>query len=350
MIAFENFTNFYPNIENGKFFYINNRRYLGNKYKLHSFITNVIKTNIKRYYSICDIFAGTGSVSFFLNSFDNKIIVNDILYSNYVTLKSFLGITKINYKVIEEKIDYLNNLKNSEDNYFSQIYGNSYFSLDNAKKIGTIRDEIDKISESIDEKYVLLTSLIYATDKVANTVGHYDAFCKKMINNKKLHLLIPFINNELNQNNEIFRKDATQFIKEIKCDILYLDPPYNSRQYNSAYHVLENLVLWEKQNVNGIARKIKIEDTKSIFNTKLAPKAFREILTNCDCKYILLSYNNTGKSLHSRSNALLTDNFIIEELKKIGDLKIFSTNYKGYTTGKNVNTNNKERIFFCKIR
>ncbi|MBU4457771.1 MAG: DNA adenine methylase, partial [Candidatus Omnitrophica bacterium] len=31
-----------------------------------------------------------------------------------------------------------------------------------------------------------------------------------------------------------------------KCDVAYIDPPYNARQYINFYHVLENLAKWEK--------------------------------------------------------------------------------------------------------
>ncbi len=330
-------------------FKIHNRRYLGNKYKLLDFISGVINSQISEYESFCDLFAGTGSVSVHINQSNKKLIANDILHSNYVILKAFLGVKYIDYKILNEKIEYLNNIENLEENYFSINYGDKYFTKENAVKIGKIREEIDRISTDDDEKYLLLTSLIYATDKVANTVGHYDAYCKNMLNNKKLKLQLPEVNFEDNYLNEIYRLDAVELVKKINCDILYLDPPYNSRQYNGLYHVLENLARWEKPNVKGISKKIEMIETKSQFCTKFAPLKFKELLQNCNCKYILVSYNNTGNKLNSRSNALISDDFIIEEMNKIGDVKIFSTDYKGYTTGKSKNKNNKERLFFCKV-
>ncbi|WP_252508120.1 MULTISPECIES: DNA adenine methylase [Treponema] len=42
---------------------INNRRYLGNKYKLLPFITDVISSECGNFNSFADIFAGTGAVS-----------------------------------------------------------------------------------------------------------------------------------------------------------------------------------------------------------------------------------------------------------------------------------------------
>ena len=44
----------------------------------------------------------------------------------------------------------------------------------------------------------------------------------------------------------IFNQDANILAKKIKADIVYIDPPYNSRQYSRFYHVLENITKWEK--------------------------------------------------------------------------------------------------------
>ena len=62
---------------------INNRRYLGNKYKLLPFITKVIEDECENINTVADIFAGTGAVaSAFI---DKKLITNDIMYSNYIS-------------------------------------------------------------------------------------------------------------------------------------------------------------------------------------------------------------------------------------------------------------------------
>ena len=59
---------------------INNRRYLGNKYKLLSFIISVVEEECDNINIVADIFAGTGAVaSAFM---DKKLITNDIMYSN----------------------------------------------------------------------------------------------------------------------------------------------------------------------------------------------------------------------------------------------------------------------------
>ena len=92
-------------------------------------------------------------------------------------------------------------------------------------------------------------------DKVANTVGHYDAFRKDLDMLQPIKLLIPSIDHLNNKNNEIHKEDANALVRKISCDVLYIDPPYNSRQYSDAYHLMENLTEWKKPEVIGIAKK-----------------------------------------------------------------------------------------------
>ncbi len=113
------------------------------------------------------------------------------------------------------------------------------------------------------DKFILLTSLNYAIDKIANTVGHYDAYIKKDLKDLKFELKMLDIDIEDNKNNKIYNKDANLLIRDIECDILYLDPPYNSRQYSDAYHLLENLALWQKPEVFGVAKKFDRTKIKS---------------------------------------------------------------------------------------
>ncbi len=151
------------------FFKLQNRRYLGNKYKLLGFIEDIILKKCGNIKSFCDIFAGTGVVSERLNNGEIKIISNDLLNTNFVCLKAFLLSKKDIEKNIVEKINYLNNLESENENYFSEHFGGTFFTYENARKIGVIRKEIEKIATNEEEKNILLCSLIYAVDKIANT-------------------------------------------------------------------------------------------------------------------------------------------------------------------------------------
>jgi len=329
-------------------FKINQRRYLGNKTKVLDLIKKVIDENIKDFFSFCDIFAGTGSVGSFFNDKDKKIIVNDFLYHNFVILKAFLSDEKFDEKKIFELVDELNRLNSNEENYFSINFADKYFCKKNAIKIGAIREKINEwfLNDRINtkEKNILLTSLIYAVDKIANTVGHYDAYIKKDIQEKTLNLQIPEIDISKNKYNEIYNMDANVLIREIECDVLYIDPPYNSRQYANMYHLLENLALNQKPEVKGVAKKFDTTHLKSGYNQKEAVKFFEDLIKNAKAKYILFSYNNMGSKGHTRSNARISDDDIFRILSKKGKLKVYEKEYRDFRSGKS-ERDNVERVF-----
>jgi len=339
---------FQPNQSRKGYFQLQNRRYLGNKYKLLGFIEDIISEKCGKINSVFDIFAGTGVVGERFNNPEIKIISNDFLSANYVCLQAFLGTSKDIQESISQKIEHLNKLS-SEENYFSKHFGGTYFSEDNARKIGVIREEIEKISVNDSEKNILICSLLYAMDKVANTVGHYDAFRKDLDMLQPIKLLIPSIDYFNNKNNEIYKEDANTLVRKISCDVLYIDPPYNSRQYSDAYHLMENLTEWKKPEVIGIAKKMDRSHIKSAYCLKNATQSFEDLINNAKCKHILLSYNNTGDSKDGRSNARMMDKDILRILNNKGDVEIFEKDYKAFTTGKSKDYDNAERIFYCKV-
>jgi len=340
--------NKYNNTEN--VIQIQNRRYLGNKYKLLALIEEIIEKRCKPYNSFCDIFAGTGVTGEHFNAKNIKIISNEILYSNYVSLYAWLSPEYFDREKIEKYIDLLNSISTNNDNYFSVNYGGTYFTVENARKIGAIREKIEELKLNFKEKCILLTSLLYAVDKVANTCGHYDAFRKTLDMVVPLKLRTLDIKQSENRNNEIYNKDSNVLINDIEPDILYIDPPYNSRQYCDSYHLLENLIVWDKQDLVGKAKKMDRSNLKSKYCLKDASKSFSELIHKAKCKHILVSYNNTGESKDNRSNARIKDNEIINILKDKGEVEIFEQHYKAFTTGKSITNGHTERVFYCKVR
>lgn len=328
---------------------IQSRRYLGNKFKLLSFIREIIEKKCKGYRSICDIFAGTGVVGSEFNEEGTKIINNELLYSNYVSLCAWLSPEQFDRTKITEYIQMLNDIRPVKENYVSQNFGGTYFTIENARKIGAIRERIEALSLNFKEKCILLTSLLYAIDKVANTCGHYDAFRRTLDTIMPIKLLIPDIQQGKNKQNEIYNEDANQIIRKIKADVLYIDPPYNSRHYCDSYHLLENIIRWEKPEAFGVAKKMLRDDLKSQYCLRTAPRAFDDLISNANCKYILVSYNNMAGKGNHRSNARIKDEQIIRSLSKRGKVEIFETEFKSFTTGKSNIEGHTERIFFCEV-
>ena len=113
---------------------INNRRYLGNKYKLLSFIISVVEEECDNINIVADIFAGTGAVaSAFM---DKKLITNDIMYSNYICHVAWFSGEAYSGEKIVELISKYNKLRVFEDNYMSDNFSDTYFSLEDCRRIG----------------------------------------------------------------------------------------------------------------------------------------------------------------------------------------------------------------------
>lgn len=337
-----------PNNKPQCYFSINNRRYLGNKYKLNEFIKNTIEKECGYFETFADLFAGTGSVASLFQ--DKHLIVNDILFSNYVCHQTWFGTEKYSKDKIINYINKYNQTLVQTDNYVSKNFADTYFSKKNCKKIGYIREDIEKNykNESLNnrEKCILITSLLYAMDKIANTCGHYDAYRKNGELTKNLELQMPKIEKS-NIKNEIYNEDINNLVKVISADIVYLDPPYNSRQYCDAYHLLENIARWEKPKVIGVAKKMDRTALKSDYCTISATKAFEDLIKNIKAKYIVLSYNNMANKGNDRSNAKLSDEDILRILSAKGKVQQFSQDYKAFSTGKSNIEENAERLFVC---
>ena len=142
--------------------------------------------------------------------------------------------------------------------------------------------------------------------------------------------------------------DANLLVPRIAADLVYIDPPYNSRQYCDAYHLLENVARWEKPPVFGVARKMDRSALKSRYCMKDAAEAFSDLIEHIQSRYILFSYNNMGTKGNERSNAKISDEDIRHILKRKGTVKVFSEVYKAFTTGKSDVANHEERLFLCK--
>ncbi len=331
-----------------------NRRYTGSKYKLMEWIKTLIINHCEGK-TFFDVFAGTGVVTEYMINDYEKYIINDFLYSNEVIYKGFLLQENYDMEKLIKIVEIYNKTNKSKlkDNYVSNNFGDKYFNKDDAKLIGKIREDLEDSSSknkiNNKEYYILLSSLLFSIDKIANTCGHYDAYRKtNNIESKfKYELILP---KQLKgkQKIEIYREDSNKLAKKVKADIAFIDPPYNSRQYSRFYHVLENITKWEKPELYGIALKPEEENMSEYCKTS-APKAFKDLIDNLNVKYIVVTYNNTYNSKSSSSKNKIT----LEEIKSIldekGKTKVFDKPYKFFNAGKTELKNHKEYVFITKV-
>lgn len=329
---------------------LQNRRYIGSKHKLIEWIFSILDKECNKGGSFVDIFAGTGVVAAVAAKHFDEIILNDFLHSNHAIYQAFFGDGEWDREKIDIIIKDYNNIDSDdlEDNYFSKNFGGKYFSKKSAKLIGFIRENIEENKSNLTPKeyYILLASLLYSIDKVANTVGHYDAYFKKDYIEDGFFMR-PIDPIEV-KNVAIYREDANQLAKKINADIVYIDPPYNSRQYSRFYHVLETLTKWDKPELFGTALKPS-EENMSDYCRVSAKHRLRELVDDLKTKYLVVSYNNTYNSKSNSSKNKITLQEIKDILASKGKTKVFEKDYRHFNAGNTNFKNHKEYLFVTKV-
>lgn len=313
-------------------------RYIGSKENLRGFIDQAAILSGITSGVFCDLFAGTTVVGRYFKRKGYRIISNDIMEYSFVFSKAYienntppeflsldLPIESISNRLFEndtEHLDrvltYLNALLPDQGFMFSNysdegtkdhLYQRMYFSATNAGKIDAIRNQIEKWRQTQvitdNEFYILLAALLEAIPGVSNIAGTYGAFLKywEPRSQKTLTLTLPpLVHSEYTH--EVHRCDANVLIRKINCDILYIDPPYNTRQYATNYHILETVALWDNPAIYGKSglRPYK-EDSpankKSVYCQRdKALQALQDLACNAPCRLFLMSYNSEGIMPH----------------------------------------------------
>jgi adenine-specific DNA-methyltransferase len=330
-------------------FGISNRRYIGGKSLLIPAIHRAIPDRVKRG-TFCDIFAGTGVVgASALGTFKN-VILNDFLYSNEIVYKGFYGKGSFSLSKLES---FRNEMairiqKSKKENYFSRNFSGKYFSPSAARAIGLIRDAIEENSYQFNsrERAIAIASLIYSADRIANTVGHYEAYRKGVLDFKDLEYRLIEASRDLKA--EIYRSDSNALARKIKSDVVYIDPPYNSRQYSRFYHVLETLTKWDQPLLQGVALKPPIENISEYCKVGAA-NAFEDLISNLDTRIIVVSYNNTYESKSTSSRNKISLKEITSILKLTGSTQIKKIPYKHFSAGNTNFDNHLEYLFVTEV-
>ncbi len=318
--------------------------YIGSKYKLLTFVHDTIEQTVGTDLSdkiFCDLFAGTGIVGRSFKTHVRKVISNDCELYSYVLNRNYIG----NHREIQEKELLLEELNDTElitDGFIYQNYclgsgsGRQYFSDYNGQKIDAIRTRIQQWYDAkrIDDStfYFLLCSLLECADKLANTASVYGAFLKHLKQSASKDLVLFPALYAINDNeHEVHCTDANQLIKEIEGDILYLDPPYNARQYGANYHLLNTIAEYKPFVPKG-KTGLRAYTRSNYCSAARVKQEFEELIKNARFKYIFLSYNNEG---------LMSIDDVRNIMSKYGKYDLAQQGYQRFKADKTENRNHK---------
>lgn len=330
--------------------------YIGSKYSLMGFLTTTIAdvagTNTKGKV-FADLFAGTGVVGKTFKEQGYRVISNDIQYYSYVLNKHLIeNVPPLSVDIV----DSLNQLSGTEGFIYKNYCagsgsGRQYFTDQNGMKCDSIRIELERLKNcgDIDEAqyYYLLASLINSIDKYANTASVYGAFLKQVKKSaaKEFELeLLPIVDGD--KESKAYNENISNIIQKIGGDILYLDPPYNARQYCTNYHVLETIARYDSPELKGKTGLRDYSSQKSLFcSPRTVVEAFDDVLRHADFDYIFLSYNNEG---------LMPFDVIQHTMEKYGEYQRFEQEYRRFKAdtdkNRNIKANTTTEYLHCLIR
>lgn len=315
--------------------------YIGSKYSLLDFLETTIE-NVTGYstgdnYVFADLFAGTGIVGQTYREKGCTVLSNDIQYYSYILNKHLIENTS---DVDMSLLDKLNALEPVEGFIYNNYCegsgsGRNYFTNENGKKCDAIRIELEKLRSnnkiSLATYYYYLASLVNSIDKYANTASVYGAFLKHIKKSAQKEFKLELLPIVKGNKGTAYNTDINELVKKISGDVLYIDPPYNARQYCSNYHVLETIAKYDNPVLSGVTGLRDSSTQKSKFCSKrTVADTFDDLIKNAKFKYIFLSYNNEG---------LMSLDTIKDIMSKYGEYKFFTQEYRRFKADKDENRN-----------
>lgn len=344
-------------------------RFIGNKENIIDKIYSIMQENDINGNHFCDFFSGTTNVARFFKRLGYQISCCDLLYLSYCLQKAYIEnneeplfsnilpkIAATHSKLfettaLEQIVDYLNNIEPIKG-FIYQNYTpegtkeleqpRMYFSPENGMKIDAIRTQIEiwfqnkEINET--EYYILIACLIETVPFYANIAGVYAAFHKKWDPRAiKPLVLRPIRIVKGNKCNTVANCDSITLCKNIETDILYIDPPYNQRQYAPNYHLLETIAKYDNPQIYGVTGMRDYSNQKSSFcSTNTALKDLSYIASTAKYKYLILSYNSEG---------IMPQEKIINTLSRFGEVKLEQFEYTRYKSNSNGLSNKIRTVY-----
>jgi adenine-specific DNA-methyltransferase len=203
-----------------------------------------------------------------------------------------------------------------------------FFTVDNAQQIDFARDAIEALRPQLseDEYKFLIASLVLAADAVSNVPAVYGCYLKNFKDKAKKSLILKPIHTltvAANPDSKTSNRNVLDIV--IRADAVYLDPPYNERQYSKNYFPLNVICESEGFTIKG---KTGIPDNcflSSFCKKSQVEDAFKQLFANIKAEWVFLSYS---------SESIVPKNRMIEILQEYGNVTIEEKEDHHYSTGR----------------
>ena len=344
----------------------NRLNYIGSKYTLLDWIDTFVleKTGWDSFANkhIADSFAGTGIVSYHFRRKQAIVSSNDAeLYSSIITH----AFTQSVYSPVCQECIQTIQTEISENKHrdfvgfitekYSPHNGNirKFFTVENAKRIDYIRKYIEmKKHELQDDDYkFLLASLLLSADAVSNVPAVYGCFLQNF--KAKASKMLTFHPIHTNTNPASIGSNTTncdvlqdEWIQSIHADMVYLDPPYNSRHYSKNYFPLNMIARSPEQQAVEPPLTGKTGIPENCFLSPFCKKAdiveqaFDTLFRKLDTKWIFLSYSNESTVQKDK---------ILTLMGKYGEASVIERDHKRFKSYEyNEGATTKEYLFCLK--
>ena len=311
-------------------------RYLGSKNKLVPLITEVIEGLDLEEKTLIDVFTGTTRVAQAFKSLGYTVTTSDLSWASEAYSHAMVC-NSGDMSHLQPYVDKLNALAPSPgwltDNYCDAnitfrstkpVYEENdgkkkkvgteeveeevliqVWKKHNGAKADAIRDKIEEYDLSHSDKMTLIASLIFALDKVDNTVGLQQAYLKGWKSPRvdtELELkLLPSYDGPAGTH---IVGDALK-IDYPKAEIAYLDPPYTPADYSTYYHIWDSIARWDKPEVSlktnrrldRIKKRKETHDKEMLspwYSKRTAYNATLQLVDRLPVRYVVFSYSDEG--------------------------------------------------------
>jgi adenine-specific DNA-methyltransferase len=351
-------------------------KYMGSKKPILDFVVSVIHEVHLSGQPVCDLFAGSCSISAALRR-KYDFISNDIQeYSHILAHMYFSDLSAYSYKAVMEKIDSIagGHVKWFKDQHsdlffeyaatlsldqyqqmestqralfengvfegtdyhlFTQYYSGTYWSFEQCVWIDALRKAADAFKEE-SIYYAIIASIMYGMSYTTQSTGHFAQYRdgnsdKAMLNiltyrrksfyqlfKRKLQELVKGLGNSL----KTLKTTTLSFEDCLATEIpekttVYADPPYAPVHYSRFYHALETLVKYDYPPIEHKGR-YRTDRHQSPFSQKTnALGAFGKLYDGILAKksQLVLSYSDSGV-------------VGIEEIKRLAEEKFAGEDYE----------------------